>query len=98
MFDDDHIDSKHAVIVTNPSVDMAGFPTDTSHKPELDMLSEEGVLDTLDCLELHGTVSPARSNCVSPASSNGGVYSVSIKETLKIFSLILNCFYFSLNY
>lgn len=38
---------------------------------------EENNLDTLGCSELHGTVSPARSACVSPASSNGGVYSVS---------------------
>lgn len=74
--DIDESEGKHAVIVTNPSVDVATFSNDPSRKPDLDMLDEEQVLDTLDCLELHGTVSPARSACVSPASSNGGVYSV----------------------
>lgn len=66
------------VIITNPSVDMANLPPDFQHKTSLDALTEEGgsSLDTLDCIESHGLVSPARSACVSPASSNGGVYSV----------------------
>ncbi|KAF2897510.1 hypothetical protein ILUMI_08666 [Ignelater luminosus] len=72
------------VIVTNPSVDMTNLPVDYQHtKVSLDALTEEGgsSLDTLDCLESHGLVSPARSACVSPASSNGGVYSPELLET-----------------
>lgn len=76
---EDTIESKHSVIVTNPSVDMtSGLPPELPHSSELEMLTEEQTLDTLDCLELHGSASPARSACVSPASSNGGIYSVCI--------------------
>lgn len=75
---EDTIESKHSVIVTNPSVDMSGLPPELPHSSELEMLTEEQNLDTLGCLELHGNISPARSACVSPASSNGGVYSVSL--------------------
>lgn len=69
------------VIVTNPSVDMVNVPVDseTVRKSDLDALQEEenSALDTLDCIESHGLASPSKSPCISPASSNGGVYSVS---------------------
>lgn len=74
----------HNVIVTNASVDMQGVDlqgvvSDVATKSNLDSVKEEinsSVLDTLDCIDKHGLTSPARSACVSPASSNGGVYSV----------------------
>lgn len=65
----------HNVIVTNPSVDITCQPMEITPKNNLDSVKEENSLDT--CTETHGLVSPARSTCVSPASSNGGVYSVS---------------------
>lgn len=72
------------VIVTNPSVDMVNVPVDseTARKSDLDDLQEEGnsALDTLDCIESHGLASPSKSACISPASSNGGVYSVGNSE------------------
>lgn len=43
----------------------------------LDAVTEENNSSLDTCIETHGLASPARSNCVSPASSNGGVYSVS---------------------
>lgn len=69
----------HNVIVTNASVEIQGVTPDATLKTNLDSVKEESnsVLDTLDCIDKHGLVSPARSACVSPASSNGGVYSVS---------------------
>lgn len=69
----------HNVIVTNASVDMGNLGTenDGGHKNNLDAVAEEN--SSLDaCMETHGLASPAKSACVSPASSNGGVYSVSI--------------------
>lgn len=67
---------------------MTNLPADYQHtRISLGALTEEGgsSLDTLDCLESHGLVSPARSACVSPASSNGGVYSVSTIRVLYCF-------------
>lgn len=65
------------VIVTNASVDISNLETDeapiTNH---LDIVSEEPVSSLDACIEAHGLASPGRSNCVSPASSNGGIYSV----------------------
>lgn len=72
-------DFVHNVIVTNASVDMShlGGENEGVHKNNLDAVAEENSsLDT--CIETHGLASPARSACVSPASSNGGVYSVGI--------------------
>ncbi|KAK4877826.1 hypothetical protein RN001_010332 [Aquatica leii] len=70
------------VIVTNPSVDMSNILVECQRKSSLRAVTEEGTsLDTLDCIETHGLVSPARSACVSPASSNGGVYSTELLET-----------------
>lgn len=72
---DNQQDFVHNVIVTNASVDMPNLGTETTHKHNLGSLDEETV--AIDCIEAHGLASPARSACVSPASSNGGVYSVS---------------------
>ncbi|XP_044261226.1 small G protein signaling modulator 2-like [Tribolium madens] len=72
----------HNVIVTNASVDMGNLcnDNDTGHKNNLDVVAEEN--SSLDaCIEAHGLASPARSACVSPASSNGGVYSQELLET-----------------
>ncbi|KAF5286575.1 hypothetical protein FQA39_LY16258 [Lamprigera yunnana] len=71
------------VIVTNPSVDMSSWPTEYQRKISLKALAEEGgsSLELLDCIETHGLVSPAHSACVSPASSNGGVYSTELLES-----------------
>lgn len=78
----------HNVIVTNASVDIQNSAPEIAIKNNLDAVKEENcVLDTLDCIDKHGLVSPARSACVSPASSNGGVYSVRQREsrTIQIF-------------
>ncbi|RZC32861.1 small G protein signaling modulator 1, partial [Asbolus verrucosus] len=72
----------HNVIVTNASVDMSnlGGDNDGPLKNNLDAVAEES--SSLDaCMETHGLASPARSACVSPASSNGGVYSQELLET-----------------
>lgn len=68
-------DFVHNVIVTNASVDLPYHSVDdiAVNKTNLDTLAE----DALDCVETHGLASPAMSACVSPASSNGGIYSVS---------------------
>ncbi|KAB0791167.1 hypothetical protein PPYR_02967 [Photinus pyralis] len=86
MAEEDEVDLRKFVgnvIVTNPSVDMSNFPPEVQRKCSLGALTEEGgsSLDTLDCIETHGLASPARSACVSPASSNGGVYSTELLET-----------------
>lgn len=72
-------DYVHNVIVTNASVDFPGQVGETGfNKGNLVALAEENnSLDTLDCVESHGLASPAMSACVSPASSNGGIYTVS---------------------
>lgn len=63
------------VIVTNASVDVSngGGGGDLVIENNMAVLDEE-------CAQAHGLASPARSGCVSPASSNGGVYSVSKKK------------------
>lgn len=86
---DEMTDFVHNVIVTNASVDLSCHAGDTGisgfNKTNLDALAEENnSLDTLDCIESHGLASPAMSACVSPASSNGGIYTVS-----KLVSIIL---------
>ncbi|KAK9892337.1 hypothetical protein WA026_019791 [Henosepilachna vigintioctopunctata] len=83
----------HNVIVTNPSVDISNFSCEpdspTRERDRLESVTEETTrnssLDT--CIETHGLASPARSACVSPASSNGGVYS---QELLENFGLNLH--------
>ncbi|XP_045467342.1 small G protein signaling modulator 1-like [Harmonia axyridis] len=83
----------HNVIVTNPSVDISNFGCEqespTRGITSLESVTEENTrnssLDT--CIETHGLASPARSACVSPASSNGGVYS---QELLEQFGLNLH--------
>lgn len=77
----------HNVIVTNASVDNNG----TSKSPEpgttvgtaLEVVSEdaEGNSNCLEPTDKHGLASPNISACVSPASSNGGVYSTELLET-----------------
>lgn len=71
------------VIVTNASVDVpngggGGGGVDLVVGHNLAVLDEECAPAPIDCIEAHGLASPARSACVSPASSNGGVYSVSM--------------------
>jgi hypothetical protein len=75
-------DFVHNVIVTNASVDMGnlGAEVEGVHRNNLDAVAEESsALDA--CMETHGLASPAMSACVSPASSNGGVYSQELLET-----------------
>ncbi|KRT85018.1 GTPase activator protein, partial [Oryctes borbonicus] len=76
-------DFVHNVIVTNASVDLPCPTGETSfNRSNLDALAEENnSLDTLDCIESHGLASPAMSACVSPASSNGGIYTPELLET-----------------
>lgn len=91
--EDDLAEFVHSVIVTNASIDVQNVAIETTAKNNnLDAVTEENcVLHTLDCIETHGLVSPARSVCVSPASSNGGVYSV---RTFVSYPII--CFFFVL--
>jgi hypothetical protein len=65
-----------AVIVTDASVDMATLPSaaavnGTGSKDNLETVNEELSPNSLDALQ------EPKSACVSPASSNGGIYSVS---------------------
>lgn len=70
-------DFVHNVIVTNASMDITNLGNgETSRQNHLDELTEENNSSLDTCIETHGLVSPARSACVSPASSNGGVYTV----------------------
>ncbi|KAJ8981942.1 hypothetical protein NQ317_002114 [Molorchus minor] len=78
----------HNVIVTNASVDMSGLGTDSPRTNNLDAVTEENNSSLDTCIETHGLASPARSACASPASSNGGVYSVSSPERTTIFRYI----------
>lgn len=73
----------HAVIVTNASIDIVNVQRDELNDEEnvekdgsnLSPLQEETAVQTsLDALQ------EPKSACVSPASSNGGVYSVSYKQ------------------
>lgn len=58
----------------------------------LDAVTEENNSSLDTCIETHGLASPARSACVSPASSNGGVYSVSIyKQSFPELTLHQSC-------
>lgn len=70
-------DFMHNVIVTNASVDITTVETDSSIRNHLDAVTEENNSSLDTCIETHGLASPGRSACVSPASSNGGIYSVS---------------------
>ncbi|KAJ8939383.1 hypothetical protein NQ314_011128, partial [Rhamnusium bicolor] len=92
--DDLHIDTNrelkdfiHNVIVTNASVDMGN---ESPMINNLDAVTEENNSSLDTCIETHGLASPARSACVSPASSNGGVYSVDTISTMKTFGLNLH--------
>lgn len=66
-----------AVIVTDASIDIVNLPPDNkdiSDKENLETLQEEqsnSIQNSLDALQ------EPKSACVSPASSNGGIYSVS---------------------
>ncbi|CAH1163281.1 unnamed protein product [Phaedon cochleariae] len=73
----------HNVIVIDASVDICsiGNETDTARMTNLDAVTEENNSSLDTCIETHGLASPARSTCVSPASSNGGVYSQELLET-----------------
>lgn len=68
--------SCHAVIVTKASIDITAAPeVEIQLGPgnELSPLAEENNGISLDALQ------EPKSNCVSPASSNGGIYSVSFR-------------------
>ncbi|CAH1107596.1 unnamed protein product [Psylliodes chrysocephalus] len=71
----------HNVIVINASVDICSLSNDNPRMTNLDAVTEENNSSLDTCIETHGLASPARSNCVSPASSNGGVYSQELLET-----------------
>ncbi|XP_023018015.2 small G protein signaling modulator 1 isoform X2 [Leptinotarsa decemlineata] len=71
----------HNVVVINASVDMCNIGNDSSRMANLDAVTEENNSSLDTCIETHGLASPARSACVSPASSNGGVYSQDLLET-----------------
>ncbi|XP_013168017.1 PREDICTED: small G protein signaling modulator 2-like isoform X2 [Papilio xuthus] len=88
---------KHAsVIITNPSVDLAasGSPASSGTtanvspaRSPLGVVREEShsAGASFDTLEPSGDARPDnRSNCVSPASSNGGVYSNELVETFAL--------------
>lgn len=67
-------DKIHSVIITDASIDIVNMPTedDAGDKArKMESLREEGANTSLDALQ------EPRSACVSPASSNGGIYSVS---------------------
>ncbi|CAH1990743.1 unnamed protein product [Acanthoscelides obtectus] len=75
----------HNVIVTNASVDMSNLGGDESRNVgrasgggNLDAVTEENNSSLDTCIETHGLASPARSACASPASSNGGVYTLRV--------------------
>ncbi|XP_023310315.1 small G protein signaling modulator 2-like [Anoplophora glabripennis] len=81
---DPHVELKdfiHNVIVTNASVDMSGLGNESLRITNLDAVTEENNSSLDTCIETHGLASPARSACVSPASSNGGIYSQELLET-----------------
>ena len=65
----------HSVIITNPSIDIINLPMEELPNLEIDVLStlqeEVAGQTSLDALQ------EPKSACVSPASSNGGVYTVS---------------------
>lgn len=79
--DDEEISQQQtaSVIVTNASIDISNFDRDISNgdgnKNDMSPLQEE--CNTLDALQ------EPKSACVSPASSNGGVYSVSIRYFMR---------------
>lgn len=68
-----------AVIVTDASIDIVNLPPtaldqDDSNKENLETLHEEQTNSTQNSLD---ALQEPKSACVSPASSNGGIYSVS---------------------
>ncbi|CAG9138231.1 unnamed protein product [Plutella xylostella] len=91
-----HQHQQHSVIVTNPSVDLAasGSPASGSGtanvspaRSPLGVVREEShsAGASFDTLEPSGENKPDnRSNCVSPASSNGGVYSNELVESFAL--------------
>ncbi|XP_025837665.1 small G protein signaling modulator 2-like [Agrilus planipennis] len=70
----------HNVIVTNPSVDISNAQIEKGLQKYMNSLDEEvcGTLVSQDCIDSHGLASPS---CLSPASSNGGVYTPELLET-----------------
>lgn len=86
--------NRHSVIITNASIDIVNGPGDANGddaKTELTPLQEEvGAMDALETLQ------EPKSACVSPASSGGGVYSVSRgfnSSLIKILRIILMYLY-----
>ncbi|XP_076257057.1 trabuco [Rhynchophorus ferrugineus] len=71
----------HNVIVTNASIDISNVENENPVSNHLDAVTEENNSSLDTCIETHGLASPARSTCVSPASSNGGVYTQELLET-----------------
>lgn len=76
------INDLHQVIITNASIDIHNL----SNSPDLiqdgastngtDTVKDGGLLEETSGVQTLGPTEP-KSNCVSPASSNGGIYSVS---------------------
>lgn len=79
----------HAVIVTKASIDIVNLPDDLDEivgggveTSQLPSVSEEQVTDNIG---VQGSnLDAPKSNCVSPASSNGGVYSVSFSSFIQL--------------
>jgi hypothetical protein len=71
-----------AVIVTDASVDMVNAPSPAAmngtNKDNLETVNEEHSPNSLDALQ------EPKSACVSPASSNGGIYSVSETRLIQL--------------
>jgi small G protein signaling modulator 1 len=70
------MENRHAVIITDASIDVFGMddPVIARLDNELETVREEMGHASLDALQ------EPKSACVSPASSNGGIYSVSLKS------------------
>lgn len=84
-------DKIHSVIITDASIDIVNMPIedDAGEKAKkMESLREEGANTSLDALQ------EPRSACVSPASSNGGIYSVSFSAFLVFGILLILIFFF----
>lgn len=78
--------SRHAVIITDASVDIVNMPLDDDDTTPADSSNAESNLETLHEEITVNTALDAlqepKSACVSPASSNGGIYSVRQFESI----------------